>query len=314
LTLSPKIIDESAAMIRELSTLVAVARHGTFAAAGAQIGLTQSAVSAQMQRLEADLGYALFDRTGRSATLNDAGRETLALAAEILALVGRLHDRNASPHAAGSVSIGAIASVQTSFLADALAAFRREWSGWKVRIVPGVSLGLLGQVDAGELDCAVLIKPPFALPAELDGHTLAKEPFVVLAPAAFARRSWRDALAALPFIRYDRRSFGGGQVDRFLRRMRIDVDDAIELDELQAIVQLVARGLGAALLPLTPGLGKLPRSVAPLELGDDAFYREIVLVERKRREMPAALRQLAQCIKDAAVHADADRAGRAPSR
>jgi DNA-binding transcriptional LysR family regulator len=40
-------------MIRELKTLLAVAREGTFAAAGDKIGLTQAAVSAQMQRLEA---------------------------------------------------------------------------------------------------------------------------------------------------------------------------------------------------------------------------------------------------------------------
>jgi len=292
-------------MIRELTTLVAVARHGTFAAAGEQIGLTQSAVSAQMQRLEASLGHPLFDRTGRSATLNDAGREALALAEEILVLLARLQDRHAvSPQAAGSVSVGAIASVQTSFLADALAAFRGARSGWKVRVVPGVSLSLLGQVDAGELDYAVIIRPPFALPAELDSHTLAKEPFVLLAPRAFARHTWRDALVGLPFIRYDRRSFGGGQVDRFLRRMRIEVDDAIELDELQGIVQLVARGLGAALLPLTPGLGKLPRAVVALALGDDTFYREIVLVERRRREMPAALAQLAQCLRQAAQSGD----------
>ena len=43
-------------MIRELKTLIAVAQHGTFAAAGQRIGLTQAAVSAQMKRLEAELG------------------------------------------------------------------------------------------------------------------------------------------------------------------------------------------------------------------------------------------------------------------
>ncbi|HBP77708.1 MAG TPA: LysR family transcriptional regulator, partial [Halomonas sp.] len=45
-------------MIRELKTLIAVAQHGTFAAAGQHIGLTQAAVSAQMKRLEAALGVA----------------------------------------------------------------------------------------------------------------------------------------------------------------------------------------------------------------------------------------------------------------
>jgi hypothetical protein len=56
-----------AAMLRELKTFLAVARHGTFAAAGLHIGLTQSAVSAQIRYLEQALGVRLFDRTGRQA-------------------------------------------------------------------------------------------------------------------------------------------------------------------------------------------------------------------------------------------------------
>ena len=69
-------------MIRELKTLIAVAQHGTFAAAGQRIGLTQAAVSAQMKRLEAELGVALFERSGRAAVLTQRGQETLQQAQE----------------------------------------------------------------------------------------------------------------------------------------------------------------------------------------------------------------------------------------
>ena len=58
-------------MIRELRTLIAIAQDGTFSAAGARLGLTQSAVSAQMQKLEQALGVPLFERTKRPAILND---------------------------------------------------------------------------------------------------------------------------------------------------------------------------------------------------------------------------------------------------
>src|SRR5471032_825996 len=73
-------------MMRELKTFLAVVRFGTFASAGAHIGLTQSAVSAQIQRLEEDLGFPLFDRTGRSATLNAAGKQTVDTAEELLSV------------------------------------------------------------------------------------------------------------------------------------------------------------------------------------------------------------------------------------
>ena len=70
-------------MIKELKTFLAVVRFGTFAAAGARTGLTQSAVSAQIQRLEEELGAPLFDRTGRSARLNPAGEEAVAMAQQV---------------------------------------------------------------------------------------------------------------------------------------------------------------------------------------------------------------------------------------
>ncbi|EIF33495.1 transcriptional regulator [Burkholderia sp. Ch1-1] len=293
-------IDQSI-MLSELKTFIAVCQYGTFSGAGARIGLTQSAVSAQMQRLEEELGFALFDRTGRSATLNDAGRETLALAEEMMTLYARLSERGAVAAESGMLRVGAIASAQVSFLADALARFRNDRPGWRIRVVPGVSLGLLGQVDSGELDLAVIIKPPFALPSELEWRTLVAEPFVLLVPKVLARgkgnaRSWRELLRSEPFIRYDRTSFGGRLVDRFLRRSRLNVHDVIELDELQGIVQLVARGIGVALIPNSAGLGKWPASVAALELGEAAFQREIGLVQRPRHSRQAVAGGLADCI------------------
>ncbi|MFM0524053.1 LysR family transcriptional regulator [Paraburkholderia strydomiana] len=289
-------------MLSELKTFIAVSQYGTFSGAGARIGLTQSAVSAQMQRLEEELGFALFDRTGRSATLNDAGRETLALAEEMMMLYARLSERGAVAAESGMLRIGAIASAQVSFLADALSHFRVDRPGWRIRVLPGVSLNLLGQVDSGELDLAVIIKPPFALPSELEWRTLVTEPFVLLVPKALARgkRSWRELLKSEPFIRYDRTSFGGRLVDRFLRRSRLNVQDVLELDELQAIVQLVARGIGVALIPDTAGLGKWPAGVVALSLEEATFHREIGLVQRPRHSRQAVAGALAECIGTAA--------------
>lgn len=289
-------------MLRELTTFIAVARFGTFAGAGAQIGLTQSAVSAQMQRLEAHLGFALFDRTGRSATLNKAGRRTLELADELIALYARLAEPEGEGGGSGTLGVGAIASAHAALLPDAIAEFRRMLPAWRIRLVPGVSLNLLAQVDAGETDMAVIIRPPFSLPSELQWRTLVAEPFVLLAPAAKKRMGWRELIETQPFIRYDRRSFGGRQVDVFLRKKRIDVRDAIEVDELQGIAQLVARGLGVAMLPKSAGIGAWPRGAVALDLGDDTFHREIGLVERVRRGRHDAATRLADCIVDAAAH------------
>lgn len=123
-------------MIRELKTLVAVAQEGTFAAAGNKIGLTQAAVSAQMKRLEQELGVDLFERKGRAAILTQRGQETLQQANALLTLYSTLGASLAGP-TTQRVTIGAIASIQRSLLPDILARFHHTFLECRTRVVPG---------------------------------------------------------------------------------------------------------------------------------------------------------------------------------
>ncbi|MGZ5199118.1 MAG: LysR family transcriptional regulator [Telluria sp.] len=286
-------------MIRELKTFLAVVEHGTFASAGFQIGLTQSAVSAQIQRLEHDLGFALFDRTGRAAVLNAAGRQAVKLAEEMLGVYAKLADQGETAERTGLLRVGAIASVQASFLVDAIKQFRIDWPGWRVRVVPGVSLKLLAQVDSGELDVAVILRPSFAVPNELAWQTVLSERFVLMVPRELADRPWRTLLKTQPFIRYERNSFGGRLADRFLKKIRVSVNDVVELDELQGIVGLVSRKVGVALIPQSSAL-VIPDDVSILSLGDDTFHREIGLVQRETRSVQSATLRFASCVSAAA--------------
>lgn len=296
-------------MIRELRTLVAVASEGTFAAAGQKIGLTQAAVSAQMQRLEAELGFALFDREGRAARLNAMGEHILAQAREVIRLYENLSSSAAGPAASGRVTLGAIASVQRSLVPDALAEFHRRCAGCRTRVIPGVSMELHNLVDAGDIDMAAIIRPPFALQSDLRWTTLAREPFRLIVPRRVKGRDWADLLATQPFIRYDRASFGGRQVDRFLRRMHCTVQDVSELDELEAIVRLVANGLGVALVPQTSAWRQWPASVRAIDLGQHTFHRDVGLVHRAPGTLSDPARLLVQLIEARASehNASADR-------
>ncbi|MCG2591729.1 LysR family transcriptional regulator [Ramlibacter sp. XY19] len=283
-------------MIRELKTLLAVAREGTFAAAGERVGLTQAAVSAQMQRLEAELGFPLFDRTGRSARLNARGAEVLEQAEELVRLAGAIGTTAGAALPGPALSLGAIASVQRSVLPAALARFHGAHPDARTRIVPGVSSALIDQVDARELEMAVIIRPPFALQRELQWTTLAAEPFRLLVPRAVRGADWRALLVLHPFLRYDRSSYGGRQVDRFLRAQRLDVRDACEIDELDALVALVAQGVGVALVPQMLGSPHWPAGVRAIDLGDCTFHREIGLVHGPQRALGKPARELAAAI------------------
>lgn len=283
-------------MIRELKTLVAVAQHGTFAAAGLQVGLTQAAVSAQMKRLEEALGIALFERSGRTAVLTQRGEETVLQAQTLLGLYATL---GASPLGQGlgsRVSIGAIASIQRTVLPDIVARFHRQFSECRTRIVPGLSMDLMNQVDAGELDMAVIIRPPFSLHSDLRWTPLAHEPFRLLVPRELPGDCWRELLTHSPFVRYDRASFGGRQVDRFLRDNHCQVRDLCELDELEAIVKLVGNAVGVALVPQPIALKYWPQTVRAISLEEHTFHRDIGLVHRAVGHLSEPARAFAQLL------------------
>ncbi|MFP6847862.1 MAG: LysR substrate-binding domain-containing protein [Pseudomonas sp.] len=283
-------------MLRELRTFVAVARHGTFSAAGQQVGLTQSAVSAQMRVLEQGLGMRLFDRSGRAAVLNAAGRHALPLAEQMLGLYAQMALPTPLADWQGELKVGAIASVQTGLLPEALPAFRQAAPRVELKLVPGVSLQLLSQVDAGELDLALLIKPPFELPKELLQISLAREPFVLITPLTVPGDDPLPILAEQPFVRYDRSSFGGRQVSQFLREQRLHVHEALELDELDAIVRMVECGLGVALIPRAGLWLQRSSQLRVIGLGALTFHRELVALLRRAQQQPA-LECLLDCLR-----------------
>ncbi|WP_367084797.1 LysR family transcriptional regulator [Pseudomonas sp. HOU2] len=283
-------------MLRELKTFLAVARHGTFAAAGLHIGLTQSAVSAQIRNLEQALGIRLFDRTGRQATLNPAGLRAVPMAQEMLAIFSRMGESEDVSEFRGELKIGAVATAQTGLLPQALLRLRQQAPGLEPKLVPGVSLNLLSQVDAGEVDLAIMIKPPFELPKELSATVIRREPFVLIVPLQVEGDDPLQLLADQPQVRYDRNSFGGRLVTQFLREQRIEVEVALELDELEAIVKMVESGLGVSLLPKAGLWLEHPLKVRVIELGELTFYREMVLLQRYSQRNQPVQKLFADCL------------------
>ncbi|WP_342652720.1 LysR family transcriptional regulator [Pseudomonas sp. F3-2] len=283
-------------MIRELKTFIAVERLGTFVAAGNQIGLTQSAVSAQIRTLEKSLGTPLFDRSGRSATLNAAGLRALPMAREIVALYERMAAPSIDSGYFGELRIGAIATVQTGLLPAALVQFNRQAATVEAKVIPGVSQTLLNSVDAGEIDLALLIRPPFALPKELHLEIIEREPFVLIAPATVEGDDPLQLLRDTRFVRYDRHSFGGRQVTRFLRAQKIDTRPGLELDEVDAIVRMVEAGLGVSLVPRAGLWMERAAQIRIIELGPLTFYRELAMVMRHANRQLPLQRLFRECL------------------
>ena len=267
-------------MIRYLETLSAVARHGTFSAAGDRLGLTQSAVSIQMRKLEETLGVELFDRSGRTAVLSEAGRRALVHAEQIVRLFGQMTHGVADADVTGTLRAGAIGTELLGRVVDALVLFGQRFPNVDVHLTPGSSLELMALVEKQQLDCALIVKPAYPLEGVLQWRSLRREPFVLIVPEDETSNDVAWLLAHRPFVRYERHSHGGSLVERFLRRRKYAVRESVETDSIEAIALLVARGAGVAILPTTPALAVIGAKVRAIPLQADTFYREIGMVER----------------------------------
>ena len=267
-------------MIAEFRTFLIVVRHGNFSAAGDAIGLTQSAVSSQIKRLEEHFGHLLFERTGRSAHLNDKGRALVPKIEELLRQFDALA-HHIDFGVSGKLRMGAITTAQLGLLVPAFSAMHREWPDTHLHIVPGTSIELMDQLDAGMLDAAIIVKPPFGIYPQLVWEPLVQEPYAAIAPTHCTASDWAQLLEQHPFIRYERGAFGGRLAERFVRKHQLKLQEVAELDDVPSLYALVAAGVGASIAPLTSALQPVAEHVRIWPLGEHTFYREVGLLRQR---------------------------------
>lgn len=286
-------------MLREIKTFLTIQRCGTFAATAEELGMTQSAVSAQIKSLEQQLGFKVFDRSKRGATLNAAGERAIPYAEQILDLFNKMANSDTPHTLSGSLNVGAIQTVQTGLLPRLLPLMKERAPQLDIHITQGVSYDLLGDVGAGRLAVAFIIKPPFELSRDFQAQTVLHEPYVLITPAALPQTNIFDILTTQPFIRYQHASFGGGHdVAQFFQKQDIKVNQVLELDDLEAIVQFVKNGMGTALVPYSGVWTEHTAGLNVLQLGEYVFYRDILAVSRQDSRRLAELDLLRACWED----------------
>lgn len=239
--------------LRQLAYVVAVAELGSFTRAAQREHVAQPGVSAQVRKLEAELGQPLFDRTGGMVTVTAAGAAVLPFARA--ALAGATGIRTAVDELggllSGHVAVGVVPSVG-GWLADALASFHTEHPGIEITLQEDVSDALLDGVASGRLDLA-LAGLAAGLPSGLEAMTVTEEELVAAVHRGHhlarrqrisARALADEALIALP------RGTGGRAAleDRFTAD-GISTRIAFEASDPRVLMDLARRGLGVAILP-----------------------------------------------------------------
>jgi len=272
--------------IRTMKTFLAVVRHGSFAAAGGEIGLSAAAVGLQMRALEESLKQPLFDRSGRSVVLNTAGRRAIPRIEELVMRYEALIGGRDGDTLSGTVVMGALVSTLMGAFADALWSLKRENPGLEVKLFGGQSSDFANRVEQGLLDAAIVTRPPRPLPRSLVWSQLYVEPMVMIVPRRPHFELPGDPLRALreaPFIRFDRETWTGLLVRDVLSQCAAEVRDGMELNSVEAILAIVRQGFGVSIVPKLANVRwAADRELRVIELPDVDVHRRVGLLERSR--------------------------------
>jgi DNA-binding transcriptional LysR family regulator len=272
--------------LRQLKTFVAVAEEGSFTLASDRLHVVQSAVSATIRGLEAELGARLFDRSTRQIELSDAGRALLPNARRTLSAAALAEDAVAQVGSglSGSVALGTMqAQAMRAFsVPRLLAEFRLDHPGVEINVRHvGGSMKMVAEVREGRLDLAFVALPP-TIRAGVELTPLSSEAMVLVCaadhPLAGRRRIRLADLAEEPFVDLpgdwgtnmaSARAFAAADLQRQV---------AFEVNDTASVVEYVREGLGVALFP--PSLVAGVAGVASVPVTGDPAVFEIFLASR----------------------------------
>ncbi|QKW23451.1 LysR family transcriptional regulator [Kitasatospora sp. NA04385] len=238
--------------LQQLAYFVAVADARHFTRAAELSHVSQPSLSQQIRSLERELGAELFYRARSGTTLTDAGAALLPLARRILA------DADSARRAVaetvqlrrGRVRFGAPPSLCASLVPQVLGTYRARYPGVDLRLTEGGSRDLVRDLEAGQLDLALVITPGSAPPAPLDVTPLLHEDLVLVSADPLPRRRARITdLRGRDLVMF-REGYDVRETTlAACRAAGFEPSYAVEGGEMDAVLAAVRAGLGPAVVP-----------------------------------------------------------------
>lgn len=224
----------------QLKSFVAIAEAGTFGQAADIVHRTQSVLSMQIRKLEAQLGCALFDRTGRRVVLTPQGEVFLSYSRRILQLQREAYSRLHEPEVEGEIRFAAPEDFATQYLSSALSSFHQQHPRVRLNVACDMTMNLLDQFYRGEYDVILVKRDPQNVTC---GTNVWSEPLVWVASEEFQPEGELSlVLAPLPCV-YRARALSA--LDRVRRGWHISYASP----SLAGTLAAVNAGLGVTVLP-----------------------------------------------------------------
>jgi DNA-binding transcriptional LysR family regulator len=284
----------------QLRAFAAAAAEGSFTAAAASLGMTQPAASELVRRLEDAYGLPLFVRAGRRLRTTAAGDELLVWAQRILLSSDGADQslRALRGLESGTANFGVLRNASYYFLSDLAERFHREHPGVQIRLVGQNSVEVAGAVRSGELEAGFAVLPVDTTGLEvtplLEDEVLfaSADPARLRAPMTFA------GLTEAPLVLYDAHYGWNDPTRRQLAALAaadgVRLAASIEVENVEAALDLVARGLGDTMVSgaVATSAG-FPAGVGTVSFATP-FHDTVALLRRERQALSPVTQRLAE--------------------
>jgi DNA-binding transcriptional LysR family regulator len=284
----------------ELALFHLVVKHRSFTKAAEIAGLTQSAITRQMQGVENSLGIQLLERTTRSVRVTPAGEFLSREASRLLGDVEHslLHLAQEFAGARKEIRVDVSRTIGLAYLPGFFHANLRRSPQVGYRVTCQTSGEILTALEANDQDIGVLCPPP-RLPKTLKVTHRFDDAFTFIVSAEFssevqklsklqARMEW---LKEQNWLLIDERSNTGQQLRAWMRRQGWHIDPTMQLDNFDLIINLVSLGMGISLVPIRAlALYNQRQKLLRVSL-PKPFTRQLVVIVRRHRILPAHLEQ-----------------------
>jgi DNA-binding transcriptional LysR family regulator len=271
--------------LRQMEYFVALAEESQFTRAAEVTRVSQSGLSAAIKSLEADLNAQLFVRTTRRVELTSAGRALFPHARALLAeaKAGRDAVTATVGEFTGTLRVGAEQCLGAINVSELVERFHRRHCEVEITFTQAGSGDLLSRMREGEIDLAFVAGTPETSDPKLrltglEHVTLTTEPLVVLTPAGHPLASqktvtWED-LRDLTFIDLDNTWAIRVVVDELFAKRKIPRRVAFTVGDIHALIDLITRGLGIAVVPQSVSRKTIAEELPALGLAErrDAIW------------------------------------------
>lgn len=292
--------------LRQFQYLVAVADHRHFGRAAQAAGASQPTLSHQLRALEARLGVTLVERRTHGAELSPIGREIAERARSVLVQVKDIRDlaERASESLAGTLRFGVSPTLGPYLMPPVIAALHRAQPDLRFYMREGIPDLQAMELVKGAID--MLLGP---LPIEGENLTmepLFREPLILVAPPdhplATQKKVTKADLYNAPVLSLDRRHHLHRDVAEQCRKHGMHLLQDYEGTSLDSVRQMVASGLGLAILPALYVRSELSHGgdVAQLQIEDWSASRSIGIAWRTGAGFADEYMAVAQRIADEA--------------